>query len=96
MEMLNDWMRMKMVESDATTIALPAGYEKDAQGEDTFFEILDVGPTVTLVGAGDVVACSFMQGMFRYKLPTDSFKSYALRESELIGVVKRGGPHAGD
>lgn len=91
MEMFNTWVRLKLWEPEKSNLVFLDGQTtKDVNAEDAFFEVIETGPDVTRVGVGDIMVCSFVQGMFRFKLPNETFKSFALPESEFLGCVKRG------
>ena len=89
--MLGDWMRIKLVDKVATgpQLALPEGYERNVNDEDTFFQVMETGPLVKDVKTGCVIVCSFMSGMFRFKLPDEDFKSFAIREGDVLGIISQ-------
>lgn len=90
MRMLCDWMRIKLVEPEKKIgLSLPEGYEKNVSDEDTFFQVMEIGPDVKEVKTGMVIVCSFMSGMFRFKLPGESFKSFAIREHDVLGIISK-------
>ena len=91
MRMRSDWMRIKLVEDVSTgpKLALPQGYERNVNDEDTFFQVMETGPLVKDVKTGCVIVCSFMSGMFRFKLPDDDFKSFAVREGDVLGIISK-------
>lgn len=95
MEMFDNWVRLKIwTPSSTVTLMGPDGQPVtgDPQGEDTYFEVIECGPEVETVEPGDVMVCSFLQGMFRFQLPGENFKSFALKETEFLGRVLRGSP----
>jgi len=88
MRMLGDWIRIRLVDRPrGADLALPEGYERNVQDEDTLFMVLETGPAVNNVRTGHIIVCSFMSGMFRFKLPDDDFKSFAIREGDVLGIV---------
>lgn len=87
MRMMDDWIRIKLVDTKVTGLSLPEGYEKNAQDDDTLFEVLETGPEVKNIKKSMIIVVSFMSGMYRFKLPQDSFKSFAVRENDVIGIV---------
>lgn len=88
MRMLDDWIHIKLYKQPAkAALALPEGYEQNPQDEETLFEIVAIGPAVKKVKVSQTVVVSFMSGMYRFKLPGMDFKSFAVRESDVIGIV---------
>lgn len=95
MQMLGEWMRIKMWEpSDPNKgpgIILPDGVEKKSMTEDDiFFHVLEIGPLVKEVKVGNIISISFMSSdMFRQRLPGDNFPSYLARESAVMGILRK-------
>lgn len=85
MKMVDNWFRMRQYETKITTLSVLG--DKDPSADDAFFEVMECGPDVERVRRGDIVVASFAQGMFRFQVPGDSFKSFALRDSEVIGII---------
>ena len=91
MQMREDWLRMKLYEEKKVAeLALPQGYERSVSEDDVFFQVLEVGPQVKEVKIGNIVAVSIMSAnMFRMKLPNEEFKSFATREPDILGILRK-------
>lgn len=91
MQMRDDWIRIKLYEpAKQVDLILPDGHEKSISEDDVFFQVLEVGPLTKDIKIGYIVAISLMSSnMFRMKLPTEDFKSYAARECDVLGILRK-------
>lgn len=91
MKMREDWLRMKLYEeTKQANLLLPETHERSVSEDDVFFQVLEVGPMVKEVKIGMVVAVSIMSAnMFRMKLPDEAFKSFATREPDVLGILRK-------
>lgn len=91
MQMREDWLRMKLYEAPKQAdLILPQGHERNISEDDVFFQVLEVGPMVKEVKIGNIVAVSIMSAnMFRMKLPNEDFKTFATREPEVLGILRK-------
>lgn len=95
MQMLGEWIRVKLWEpsdpNKGPSIILPDGVEKKTMTEDdVFFHVLDTGPLVKDLKIGNIISVSFMSSdMFRQRLPGESFPSYMVRESSVMGILRK-------
>ena len=86
MKMATNWMRLKLHNKLKSDIALPEGFEKSVADDDAFFEVIGVGPDCT-VEVGEIVAVNPMRGVIRMRLPDEDSATFAIQETELIGIL---------
>lgn len=88
MKLATNWIRMKLHEPHKTDLALPEGFEKSVADDDAFFEVLEKGPDCEIVEIGQIIAVNPIRGVIRIRIPGESGATFAIQETELIGVLK--------
>lgn len=91
MQMREDWIRVKLYEpAKQVNLLLPDSHERSISEDDIFFQVLETGPQAKDIKIGNIVAISLMSSnMFRMKLPNEEFKSFAARESDVLGILRK-------
>ena len=88
MQMATNWIRMKLHQPNKTELALPEGFEKSVADDDAFFEVIGTGPDCLYVLLGQIIAVNPIRGVIRIRVPGEDFASFAIQETELIGILK--------
>lgn len=97
MQLFDDRIRMKLwtakPKEEPNIVGLDGkeiASKRDMTEDDIYFQVMEVGPAVSDVKIGMIIAVAFMSSdMFRMQLPGEDFKSFICCRPSVMGIVRK-------